>query len=76
MDQLESIAQPMNQWGHKEGRQVVWQRTPIHIILLYVFTLTAWKVAKTTAHQRIIKFNNSRSSYLDPKLYTFVPLIE
>ncbi len=32
MDQLESLVQPMNQWGNKEGRQVIWKRTPIHRI--------------------------------------------
>jgi hypothetical protein len=44
----------MNQWGNKEGRKVKWQRTPIHRNPPYVFTLTAWKVAKTTDHQRLI----------------------
>jgi hypothetical protein len=44
----------MNQWGGKEGRQVIWQRTPDIKVLLYVFTLTAWKGTKTTAHQRLI----------------------
>jgi hypothetical protein len=46
MDQLESIAQPMNQWGHKEGRQVVWQRTPIHIISLICFHLNRLESGK------------------------------
>jgi hypothetical protein len=43
----------MNQWGNKDGRQVIWQQTPIHRIS-HAFTLTAWKVAQTAAHQRLI----------------------
>ncbi len=39
MDQLESIVQPMNPWENKEGRQVIWQRTPIHRISLICFHL-------------------------------------
>jgi hypothetical protein len=56
MDQWESIVQPKNQCGIKEGRQVIWQRTSIHRIssIQYVFTLTARKVAKTTAHKWLI----------------------
>ncbi len=41
-------------WYHDEGPQVIWQRTSIHRNSPYVFTLIAWKVAKTTAHQRLI----------------------
>jgi hypothetical protein len=52
-----NIVQPMKQWGNKESRQVIWQRTTvqyIELIPVYVFTSTAWKGAKTTAHQRLI----------------------
>jgi hypothetical protein len=31
---MESIVQPTYAWGTKEGRQVIWQRTPIHRIHL------------------------------------------
>ncbi len=51
-----SIDQPMNQCGNKKGRQVIWQRTPknrISPICLHL-TVTPWKVAETTAHQRLI----------------------
>jgi len=26
IDQYESLVEPKNQWGNKEGRQVIWQR--------------------------------------------------
>jgi hypothetical protein len=43
----------MSQWGNKEGRQVI---SELHYkeFLPYVFPFTAWKMAKTTAHQRLI----------------------
>ncbi len=35
MDQQESIVQPVNQWGNKEGRKVISQRTTIQRISIY-----------------------------------------
>jgi hypothetical protein len=40
--------------GNKEGRKLIWLQTPIIIISPFVFTFTAWKMAKTTAHHRHI----------------------
>ncbi len=70
MNQQESKVQLMNQRDNKEGRQVIWQRTPIHRIS--PITLTTWKVAKTTTHNRgsSSSSNTSRGSHLDPELYT------
>jgi hypothetical protein len=33
--------------------EVIWQQTPKNM-MSYVFTLIAWKVAKRTAHQKLI----------------------
>ncbi len=43
----------------------------INIIFPYVFTLTAWRMAKTTAHQ-----NSGRGSYLDPGYIFFVKIVK
>jgi hypothetical protein len=48
LDQLESIVKPMNQWGNKEGRQEIWQRTPIHRIspICFHFNLQSSKSSR------------------------------
>ncbi len=46
MDQQESIVQLMNQWGNKEGRQVIWQRTTIQRISPICFHLNRLESGK------------------------------
>jgi hypothetical protein len=63
--------------GYKEGRQVIWQRTPIHRIsaIPICFHLKKWQ------RQQLIRGSSSKSetargSYLGPELYNFVKIFE
>jgi hypothetical protein len=64
--------------GLQGGRQVIWQRTPIHRIspmCLYLNRLESGNDdSSSEAHLQSSK--TSRGSYLDPKLYTFVKIFE
>ncbi len=68
----------MNQWGNKEGRQVVWQRTPIHWIYPKSFHLnrleSGMDASSSEAHLQSSK--TGRGSYSDPELYIFVKIFE
>ncbi len=72
MDQQESIVQPMNQWGNKEGHQVIQQELQYIEFFPYDFIITTWKVAKTTAHQRLIfKVQKLAEALIQTQNYTF-----
>ncbi len=45
-DQQGSIVKQMSQWGKKEGRQVIWQRIPIHRIYPICFHLKRLESSK------------------------------
>ncbi len=66
----------MDQWGNKEGRQVIWQRTQIYRISPMFSRLESGKDdSSSEAHLQSYK-KTSRGSYLDPELYIFVKLFE
>ncbi len=55
IDQWESVVQPMNQWGNKEGRQIIWQRTPINRISPICFHINRMESGKDDRRsQRLI----------------------
>ncbi len=67
------IVQSMTEWGNKEGRQVIWQQSPIHRISLICVHLYCLESGKE-AHLQSSKTN--RGSYLDPELNIFVKIFE
>ncbi len=63
--------------GNKEGRQIFGTELQNIEYLPYVFTLTAWKVVKTTAHQRLIfKVKKLADALFRPELYIFATIFE
>ncbi len=78
MDQYETIVQPMNQRGNKEGGQEIWQRTPIHRISPKCFHLNRLESGKddSSSEFHLKSSKTSRGSYLDQELYTFVQIFD
>jgi hypothetical protein len=72
------MVQPMNQWGDKEGRQVIWQRTPIHRISPICFHLNLTENSKddSSSEAHLKSSKTSRGSYLNLELYILVKIFE
>ncbi len=64
----------MNQSGNNEGRQVMWQWTPIH----RMFSLNSLESGKddSSLEAHIQSSKTSKGFYLDPALYIFVKMFE
>ncbi len=68
----------MDQWGNKEGRQVIWRRTPVHKISPICFQLNGLENGQndSSSEAHLQSSKTSVGSYLDPELYFFVKIFE
>ncbi len=68
----------MNQWGNKEGRQVIWKPTPKNIISLICFHVKRLESGKddSSSETYFRSSKTSRDSHLDPELYILVQILE
>jgi hypothetical protein len=63
--------------GNKEGRQIIWQRTPKHRISPICLHLNRLERGEdNAAHQRLQSSKTSRGSNLDPELCIFVKIFK